>query len=441
MNRTATAWITCLLACLLLAPVSAQGQPDAERQIKALKAEIKMLKSTLEALRVENAELRDELDTPQAPSQADPDTQPQMTDTDPAPSAEPVGLTPPKELEEKVADSIDNGTNAARWGQDIVNPFSAISEDGVKMLSDRGIDVDALQQMKAVYITGTYTGSNSRNFVNSDPNVILVFGQNFITHANVYSRGPVLAMQNAHFMGSVYSTSVVWFVDESKPRKELGGAPIILHAKVHTSRIETIGDAVWQEDFQWTRPEGMLPPSGEGVGANAEAVPVPETLALLVAEMDGTAAADSGLPAENPFGAITEAGVTKLTARGVDVEALKQMKAIYITGSFTGANRRTIVNHDPNIVLIFARGFITHGEVYSEGPILAMDDAHFMNNIYGSSIVWFVDESFPRGKVGGAPVIVSPTAKLNFMKPAVDEVWAGDYGWRRDTKWKRPTSE
>lgn len=440
MNRTAIAWITCLLACLLLAPASAQDRTDTEQQVEALKAEIEMLKAAVEVLRAENAQLRDQLDRSEATSLARRTAQPQVTDEAPASPAEPAALTVPRELEDRVADSIDNGTNAIRWGQDIANPFSAISEDGVKMLSDRGIDVAALQQMKAVYITGNYCGSRSRDFVNRDPNVIIVFGKDFITHGNVYSRGPVLAMQNAG-LRNVYGTSVVWFVDESRPRGVLGGAPIILQPEARASRIETVGDAVWQEDFQWNRPEGLLPPSGEHVGDKAEAVPVPETLALLVAETDGTAAANCGQPAENPFGAITDAGIAKLAARGIDVEALKQMKAIYITGNFCGPNRQTIVNHDPSVVLIFAKGFITHGEVYSEGPILAMDDAHFMSNVYGSSIVWFVDESFPRGKVGGGPVIVSPTAKLNFMEPAVDEVWSGDYGWRRDTEWKRPTSE
>ncbi|MCK4601198.1 MAG: hypothetical protein KAU28_01945, partial [Phycisphaerae bacterium] len=252
MSRAATAWITCLLACSLLAPASAQGRPDTEQQIEALKAEIEMLKAAVEALRVENAQLRDQLDRCEPPSPAYPAAQPQVADKAPASPAKPDALTAPKELEEKVADSIDNGTNAARWGQDIANPFSAISEDGVKMLSDRGIDVAVLQQMKAVYITGNYCGSRSRDFVNRDPNVIIVFGKDFITHGNVYSRGPVLAMQNAR-LGNVYGTSVVWFVDESGPRRELGGAPIILQPEANVSRIATIGDAVWQEDFQWSR--------------------------------------------------------------------------------------------------------------------------------------------------------------------------------------------
>jgi hypothetical protein len=64
------------------------------------------------------------------------------------------------------------------------------------------------------------------------------------------------------------------------------------------------------------------------------------------------------------------------------------------------------------------------------GPLLAIDDAHFMGDVTGADVVWFADKSFPRGQTRGAPAILAPTAHHSQMGVETRHVWQGDYGWR-----------
>lgn len=132
----------------------------------------------------------------------------------------------------------------------------------------------------------------------------------------------------------------------------------------------------------------------------------------------------------NPFTALTDEGKAKLKLRGVDPDPLPKLNAVFLTGRYCGAGSKDFVNNDPNTILVIGKGFITHGQVYSLGPILAVGDAHFMNNVSGADLVWFVDESFPRGQTRGAPVILAPTARHSQMGVVSEHVWQGDYGWR-----------
>src|SRR5262249_42040511 len=132
----------------------------------------------------------------------------------------------------------------------------------------------------------------------------------------------------------------------------------------------------------------------------------------------------------NPFTALTEAGKDKLIFRGINPDRLPKLKAVYLTGEYCGAATRNFVNNDPDTVLVIGKGFITHGDVYSLGPVLAVENAHFMGNVTGADVVWFVDQSFPRGQTKGAPVILAPTAHHSQMSGGTKHIWQGDYGWR-----------
>jgi hypothetical protein len=96
------------------------------------------------------------------------------------------------------------------------------------------------------------------------------------------------------------------------------------------------------------------------------------------------------------------------------------------------------VNRDPDTVLVIGKGFKTHGDIFSVGPVLAVEDAHFMGDVTGADLVWFVDESFPRGVTTGLPVILAPSAKHSQMNAGSPDIWWGDYGWRRPTDFLKP---
>ena len=133
----------------------------------------------------------------------------------------------------------------------------------------------------------------------------------------------------------------------------------------------------------------------------------------------------------NPFTGLTSEGEKKLEARGIDCRRLKKMKAVLLTGSYYGADEKTFINHDPDTILVIGKGFGGHGDVNSIGPILAAEDSHFMGNVTGGTLVWFVEESLPRGEVSGLPVIVAPSVNHNQMEAKSADVWRDDYGWRR----------
>src|SRR5439155_19211295 len=93
--------------------------------------------------------------------------------------------------------------DVTQFAKAIANPFTALTKEGKTKLKLRGIDFDRLPKLKAVYLTGNYCGAASKNFVNNDPDTVLVIGKGFITHGQVYSLGPLLAIDDAHFMGAV----------------------------------------------------------------------------------------------------------------------------------------------------------------------------------------------------------------------------------------------
>jgi hypothetical protein len=331
---------------------------------------------------------------------------------------------------------VESGTDATTWGESIANPFTALSEEGKKKLRVEGVEVDRLLKMRARLITGNYCGAMRKTFVNRDPDVILVFGKGFITHANVHSLGPVLAVKDAHFMSDVTGADLVWFVDETFPRGRTSGLPLALAPTARTNQMKSVGRDVLSGDFGWRAPEDLCKPllaeTKADPAATRELAAARKKLTAQIKGVEGEDVKKHGKAVANPFTNLTDEGKKKLKTRGIDVDRLVGLKkAVYLTGG----GRTRLVNADPDVVLILGKGFRTGHSIYSLGPVLALDDAHVAGEVTGADVVWFVDKSCPCRTTTGAPVILAPTANRFSISEGSKHVWHGDYGWRRPEKW------
>jgi hypothetical protein len=339
------------------------------------------------------------------------------------------------------------GVDAKNWGEDITNPFTNLTAAGKRKLAAQAVDVDRLPKLRAVLITGSYCGALSKTFVNSDPDTILVLGKGFITHGAVYSMGPVLAVEDAHIMGSLTGADLVWFVERSWPRFSTVGGPLIAGLEVPRPHDDAVTAALIRGDYGWRRPADFLklPPVKRGAKlpalAVADAAKKRKQLRARITAQQGVSTADVCVPIVNPFTNLTAGGKAKLEARGVDTRRLAKLKAVLLTGNYCGAFAKTFVNRDADTILVIGKGFVTHGDVHSLGPVLAVEDAHFMGDVTGADLVWFVDSSFPRGTTTGLPVILAPTANHGHMHPGSADVWWGDYGWRRPADFLKPIAK
>jgi hypothetical protein len=201
-----------------------------------------------------------------------------------------------------------------------------------------------------------------------------------------------------------------------------------------------------KDDFGWRRPDDFLKPPTLKPGAKlpplaADADKKKKQLSDRAAEQRGVSAADWCAPVANPFTNLTAEGKGKLRARGVDPDRLAKLKAVLLTGEYRGSRTKTFINRDPDTVLVIGKGFLTDGDVYSLGPILAVADAHFTGNVTGADLVWFVDESCPRGETTGLPVLLAPSVQHRQMRPGSADVWYGDYGWRRPEDFLKPVGK
>jgi hypothetical protein len=336
------------------------------------------------------------------------------------------------------------GVDASRWGEDVPNPFTNLTEEGRKKLKAAGVDVERLVKLKAVLLTGTYCGANAVWFVNRDPDTIVVLGKGFITHSIVSSVGPILAVEDAHIMGGLKGADVVWFAEKSWPRFQTTGLPLLVGPDSPQSHDPAVTARAVRDDFGWRRPENFLKPdlpkptARPAALAIADAAKKKQDLADRIKAQAGVDPADLGEPVVNPFTNLSDEGKAKLKARGIDPERLARLKAVLVTGRYLGAGMKTFVNRDADTILILGKDFITHGQVFSLGPVLAVENAHFMSSVTGADVVWFVEKCMPRGQMAGYPVIVDPTAERSQMHAAVADVWYGDYGWRRGASFLNP---
>lgn len=143
----------------------------------------------------------------------------------------------------------------------------------------------------------------------------------------------------------------------------------------------------------------------------------------------GVDAASFGQPIPNPFATIGPEYKAAMKLKGLDIEPLAKLKAIQLTGEHIGTYTKTFVNKKPEIVLVFGPGFITHGDIYSAGPMLATGNAQFGGDITGKGLVWLAENSRPQGVITGCPIILAPTVKHTTLT-LKGEAWLGDYGWR-----------
>lgn len=143
----------------------------------------------------------------------------------------------------------------------------------------------------------------------------------------------------------------------------------------------------------------------------------------------GVDAASFGQPIENPLANIGPEYKAAMKLKGLDLEPLAKLKAYRITGEHVAAYAKTFVNKRPDVLLVFGPAFITHGDVYSAGPILAIGDAQFGGDITGKGLIWLAENARPPGVITGGPIILAPSVKLTTLT-LKGETWLGDYGWR-----------
>jgi hypothetical protein len=341
----------------------------------------------------------------------------------------------------EAAAEVQDATDATAWGESIANPFTALTDASKKRLRAEGVDVGRLLRMRARLIVGDHARGKSRRFVNLDADVILVFGKGFSGDGDVHSVGPVLAVEDAHFMAGVRGAGLVWLVDQVSHAGRTSGAPLVVAPAVRDARRggaeeEDVvhGDLGWKAPADFGKP--LLEATPNDPPATEELAAARKKLLAEVKKVRGVDVRDHARPVVNPFTNLTDLGKKKLKARGIDVERLGGLKkALYLTGDHRWADRKTFVNTEPDTVLVLGKGFVTHGPVFSLGPVLAVDGALLMAGATGADVVWFAEESCPCSTTTGAPVILQPTAGRFSLRAGSKHVWHGDYGWRRPDGW------
>lgn len=143
----------------------------------------------------------------------------------------------------------------------------------------------------------------------------------------------------------------------------------------------------------------------------------------------GVDAMSFGQPVANPFANIGPEYKAAMKLKGLDIEPLTKLKAVLLTGEHIGAYTKTFVNKKSDVLLVFGEKFITHGDVYSAGPVLAIGNAQFGGDIIAKGLVWLAEDSRPQGMITGCPIIIAPSVKHTFLT-LKGEAWLGDYGWR-----------
>lgn len=315
-----------------------------------------------------------------------------------------------------------SGIDATTWGESVANPFATLSEQSKKKLRAAGVEADRLPRMRARLIRVNTHDLIKRTFVNTDPDVILIFDKGSISRGAVHSVGPVLVVDDAEFEGEIRGAGLVWLVGESGSlRRQASGLPVL-----------TL-DYGWKVPGDLSKP--LLAATKEDPAATEELATERKSLAAFVRKKKGTDVTGRARRIANPFTDLTDEGKKKLMARGVDVTRLVRLKkALYLTGTHLDRSD-ALVNTDPDAVLVLGEGFKTFGPIYSQGPVLVLESASTGPSLTGADLVWFVERSYANRTITGAPVVLQPSAKYALLAEGGKHLWHGDYGWRRPKGW------
>ncbi|HIQ06841.1 MAG TPA: hypothetical protein EYH35_00090 [Thiotrichaceae bacterium] len=73
----------------------------------------------------------------------------------------------------------------------------------------------------------------------------------------------------------------------------------------------------------------------------------------------------------------------------------------------TGSKAIDIINKDPKTILVVGSGTVTHGGIYSLGPIVLIGKTHIMGDIYSPKLVWLGLNVTLSSRVIGLPIVFS----------------------------------
>ncbi|CAA6819995.1 MAG: Unknown protein [uncultured Thiotrichaceae bacterium] len=114
---------------------------------------------------------------------------------------------------------------------------------------------------------------------------------------------------------------------------------------------------------------------------------------------------DYGVPIRNPFSKLPEDTKQTMIKAGIDIQAMSSYKARYMSGSLAGASALTIINADPQTILVIGTGTVTHDGIYSRGPIVAVGDVHLMDALYSKDLVWYGEAASGGDPNIGLPIV------------------------------------
>ncbi len=125
-----------------------------------------------------------------------------------------------------VSPAVPRVRPASELGEACANPFIKIDQRDSPLWGASGVAWETLTNQSALRVRGKYYGAGSVHVVNSDPSLVLVFGSDFGSHGDIYTKGAVV-IDGAMLMGNVYAEGPVWLRNEAFPRGEVVGQCIL----------------------------------------------------------------------------------------------------------------------------------------------------------------------------------------------------------------------
>ena len=246
------------------------------------------------------------------------------------------------------------------------NPFEDVAVEDCPAWKACGVDVPRLAALRAVRVEGDFCGTYGRTLLNRDPATVLVLGSPFVTHGGVYSLGPVVALEGAHFMGNVVADAPVWFRDESFPRLVVFGRPIVLDASVNAGH----GSAVFSPIYRT--------PGLSAAEPNAYIVRMLKDRPIArVAVALGRSGEEAGRESKRWMrpGELKQLLGPKLwEACAARCPEIRQMKAVAVGGQHFGSVSDDVISTQRDVVLVLEKGFSSHSSVFAAGPVIALGD-------------------------------------------------------------------